>query len=272
MAGVTGLDGVATNAARGLGLGLDGVAHHEVGAVHEAALEALRSPSLHGQVLRQIVAVRALRLRMTGLTELLLLLRERAVMAHEALVMAQERLREGSLQIGPLVARGALTRFPLLFMLVTGEALAHRRQRRAPALHDPRVTSHALPLDFAHFEVFVVIEMKGPGDALRSGSEHRLNLVRVVPMAARADRRLRELVRTIALRYRVAAVAIEASGLALLAALHAGEVDAVRKTWVRSVDARAKGRDDDRHDQRGAGDQRTRRGHRAALPAETSKA
>jgi hypothetical protein len=262
---------MAANAARRLGLGLDGVAHHEISAVHEAAIEALRAPPLHGHVLRQIVAIRALPLRMTGPAEVRFLLRERTVVADEALVVTQERLRERALQIGPVMTRRALPRSPLLFMLVAGEALAHRRHRRAPGSQDPRVTAHTLPLDRLHPEVLVMIEMYGPGGARRPRVEHRSNLVRVVPMAARAERALRELVRAISPRYRVAAVAVEASGLALLAARDRSQVDAMRKTWLFSLDARADARDDDRHDQRDAGCRGAIRGHRAALAREKSK-
>src|SRR5688572_22470506 len=101
-------------------------------------------------MLRDVVAVVALRLRMACLTQALFVHRELTVPAHEGTLVAQERLRQDAIEIAGLVARPTLAAIPLLLVLVAGKALAHRRHAGGSYLDDARVARHALTLDLGH--------------------------------------------------------------------------------------------------------------------------
>src|SRR5262245_21347925 len=113
-------------------------------------------------------------------------------MMHEALVVAQERLREGSLQIGTRVTRLADALAPLLFVLVAGKTTAHGGHGRAPT-NDAAVTGNALSANRFHSEVSIVIEGDRSARSLRFASQDRHDAVRVVAVAARTEGRLGEL-------------------------------------------------------------------------------
>jgi hypothetical protein len=117
---------------------------HEVAAVHEAALNRLGAAPLHAQILASVVTAVAIGLGVTSLAQALLLHGFGAVMAHESGFMAQEGLWHEALEVTIGMTGRALPRLPLLLVLVTAKALAHRRQGRLARLDHPAVAAHTL--------------------------------------------------------------------------------------------------------------------------------
>jgi hypothetical protein len=144
-----------------------------------------------------------------------------------------------------------------LGVLVAAEALAHRRQRRALRIDDARVTRHALPANFGHREVFVVVDGDFTADARRRRGEHRSRLVRVL-VATVTDRRLGQAVFRVVLDDVVAAHAAQALRLAGSSARDPGEVDLVRKARRRRFAAASDDHGDEHREP-----QDERRGNRA---------
>jgi hypothetical protein len=103
------------------------VPREEVAAVLKSALDALRTSSLDRNALRHVVTIVAVRFFVTRATELSISSSFVAVTSREASLVLQKGDRKRKGKIPPLVTGGALPLLPLLRVLVTGEALLHRR-------------------------------------------------------------------------------------------------------------------------------------------------
>ena len=229
---------VTARTARSLRLRLDRVPNHEVSAMHEVSLDACGTPSLDREMLGNVVAVVALRLRVACLTQALFVRCKLTVPAHEATLVAQERLRQDAIEIAGLVARPTLAAIPLLLVLVAGEALAHRWHAGGSHLNDARMAGHALTLDLGHPQVLIVVERDFSVRAGRHRREHRLELGPIVPMAPFAKGHARQLVGAIRLGWRVATIAVQASLLPGRPAGDSREMGSMGKAWRSSRPAR----------------------------------
>jgi hypothetical protein len=158
MAAVASVRRMTAQAERRLRLRFESVTGHEVAAVHETGLHGFRAPTFHAELLGRVMTAFAVGLRVTRLTQLLLLRGLDSVVLHEVSRVSQERLREQAPDLGERVTRRTLPAVPLLFVFVATEAFAHRRQRRTARFHHTRMTRHALPLDAFQRQVQIVIE------------------------------------------------------------------------------------------------------------------
>jgi hypothetical protein len=209
-------------------LSFERVPDQEPSAMHLPFLELFRMPALDAESLRGVVTIVALRLGVARLAQAPIFGRHLSMVTHEARIVAEKGLRRRPRQILRLVTGRALPLLPLLSVLVTGEALAHRRQRRGPALHHSAVTGHALPLDFAHGEVLIVIESDRAAARARP-CDQRAHPAGILVMARAAPggvaaRRTRP-----ALRAFMTAVAAEARRSAWRSARQPNQVREVRK-------------------------------------------
>jgi len=206
------------------------MANHEITAVHLARLDLFGTARFDLQVLSYVVTRLALRLRMTALAQLrLLALRHDApVMTQEAGVVLEERHWHGAPKRFRLVARSALGLSPLLLVFMTGEALAHGRQRRPFRVHHSRVTRHALAANFRHGQVLVVVDRNLTARSYRRYCQHGLYLMRVL-MTAFTDGCAGHALPGIMRYHVVTADAAQARGLARHTAGDAGEVNLMRK-------------------------------------------
>jgi len=218
---------VTSGAACGLSLSFERVPDEEAAAVHLAAFDSLRSPTLDGELRGRVVAPVAVCLGVAGLAQLSVLQRHLAVMTRERLVVPKKGLGERSSELACGVAGRALSGFPLCLVLVTREALAHRRQRRASLLDHPAMTGHALALYFLHAQVLIVIETDGRAQRWRP-LEQLPHPALIRMMTGAAQRRIRTRVARFALRGAagMTGVAIQASWLARRSA---GEADQMRQ-------------------------------------------
>jgi hypothetical protein len=168
------------------------VPSHEVSAVLEVLGHGLWPTPLHAQILRRVVATVAVGLRVTGLAQALLLYGLCSVVLHEIAFMAQKGLRQSTLYIGERVTRRALAEVPLRLVLVTPQALFHRRERRTAGFHHTRVTRHALPIDTLHPQMSIV--SKSDFSVRRRGrrGEHGLQVSSIVTVTAGAQAHARQ--------------------------------------------------------------------------------
>jgi hypothetical protein len=227
------------------------MADHEITTVHLTGFDLLGAPFFDSQILRHVVTRLTLGLRVAALAELSLLAlgHDATMVAQEAGIVLQERDGHRTPQRFGIVARRALGLSPLLFVLVTAEALAHRRQSRSLRVHYARVARYALPANFRHGQVLIVIDGDLAARARRRTGQHRLHLVRVA-VTAFTDGDLRHALPRIMRGHVVTTHAAQARGLAGHAASDASEVNLVRKTrWCRLTSTSGKRRQREREPQ-----------------------
>jgi hypothetical protein len=197
---------------------------HEVAAMNEVPLDRLGPPLFDGERLRHVVTGLAIRGSVTRPAERAVRRGRSPVISDEIALVSRERARQEMREITTRVARRAFPPVPLCLVLVTAEALLHRRDVRRVLLNDSRMARHALPSDAGESEVTVVIERDFAVGPLRDTREDlpRLALfVRVTPVAQRC---VGELVDAIFAARSVASVAAQALGLSGAAASESGEV------------------------------------------------
>jgi len=236
VARVTTLNRVAREAARRLRTRFNRVSDHEIPAVYLAGLDLLRPPRFDFQILRHVMTRLTLGLRVTALAQLSLLplSHDISVMAQERAVVLQKCLRHGVAKRLRLMARRALRLRPLLLVLVTAEALAHRRQWRAFGVDDAGVTRHALAANFRHCQVLVVVDRDLAAGTNRGDGQHRAHLARVA-MTALTNRCPRQALAGVVRDDVVTAHAAQARRLARRTTGDAREVHLVRKARRRRL-------------------------------------
>ena len=158
MARVARFRGMTARASCRVGLGFDRVAHDEISPVHQRTLYFFGLAALNAEILARVVAVTALLLGMTRLTELAIFERELTMMTRELRVVPKERARRSAGQICAGMAGSAGAALPLLFVLVARKTARHGRQGRAARFHHARMARHALAADFFHAQVLRMIE------------------------------------------------------------------------------------------------------------------
>jgi hypothetical protein len=176
------------------------MARQKISRMHERARNALGPAPLEYQVLRDVVAIIALRLRVARSAQRPVGHRQLPVAAHELPLVPQEGLRHGAPQILARMTRRAFAAVPLGLVLVAAEALTHRRDVRLPRAHHTSVAADALSFDAFHAQVLIVIEANVSVGSVRHDREHAAELVGVVPVAAGAEAFVRQLVNALALR------------------------------------------------------------------------
>jgi len=155
-----------------------------------------------------------------------------AVVTQEPGIVLQERGRHRATQRFGLVTRGALTSIPLLGVLVAGEALAHGRQRRALCVDHARVARDALPANFRHCEVLVVVDRDLAARAHGFDRKHSAHLMRVA-MTPLTDRDLRQALSGIMPSDVVTTHTAQTRGLSGHTASNARQVHLMRKALRR---------------------------------------
>jgi hypothetical protein len=131
----------------------------EVTAVHEAPVDGIGKPVLHGQRLALIVAGAARCLGVALVADLAIAGRRRAVVAQEALVVTEERLGDERPELGLMVARRALA--PVEVVVVALQTNGHRGEGigdRA-VVHHTAVASDALAAHLGQLQMGRVIEL-----------------------------------------------------------------------------------------------------------------
>lgn len=135
------------------------------------------------------------------------------------------------------MTRRASAEVPLRLVLVTAEALLHRRKRGAAGLDHSRVTRHALSREPFHRQMPIVIERDGPIRMLGHDRHDRLQRRAGVVMAGSTDTGGGKLLDRPVDRKCVARVAAQAGRFARRTARQASQVQLMRKARCRAFEA-----------------------------------